>query len=344
MTVVPIQVALTEFAWRSLWPWARILGGAAILAVLFWRLGSGPFIDGVHTVNAESLAAGAGIGALTTACCAWRWSLVAGGLGVEIQLRPAVAACYRSQFLNTVLPGGVLGDVHRGVSHGRDVDDVGGALRAVAWERTAGQVVQAGVAVAVLLALPSPVRSFMPVVATIAGVGALGAILLSRRLPDDGATRGGRMLRVAIADIREGLMAPKVWPRIVVASVVVVAGHAATFLIAARAAGSTESLLQILPLALLALLAMGVPMSVGGWGPREGVTAWAFAAAGLSADQGVATAVVYGVMVLVASLPGGIVLLVTWLHRHTRRPERADPVRCRVLATVAASARAAARG
>jgi hypothetical protein len=38
------------------------------------------------------------------------------------------------------------------------------------------------------------------------------------------------------------------------------------------------------------------------------VTAWAFAAAGLGASLGVATAVVYGVMVFVASLPGAVVL------------------------------------
>jgi hypothetical protein len=70
----------------------------------------------------------------------------------------------------------------------------------------------------------------------------------------------------------------------------------------------------MLPLALLAMLAMVLP-SIGGWGPREGVTAWVFGAAGLGADQGVATAVVYGVMVFVASLPGAIFLLLAWLRR-----------------------------
>ena len=64
----------------------------------------------------------------------------------------------------------------------------------------------------------------------------------------------------------------------------------------------------MLPLVLLAMLAMVLP-SVAGWGPREGVTAWVFGAAGLGADQGVTTAVVYGVMVLVAALPGALVLL-----------------------------------
>ena len=50
--------------------------------------------------------------------------------------------------------------------------------------------------------------------------------------------------------------------------------------------------------------------NVGGWGPREGVTAWVFAAAGLGASLGVATAVVYGVMVFVSTLPGAAVLMV----------------------------------
>jgi glycosyltransferase 2 family protein len=68
---------------------------------------------------------------------------------------------------------------------------------------------------------------------------------------------------------------------------------------------------------MLVLLAAALP-NVGGWGPREGVTAWAFAAAGLGASLGVATAVVYGVMVFVASLPGAAVLVAAWVVRARR--------------------------
>ena len=85
-------------------------------------------------------------------------------------------------------------------------------------------------------------------------------------------------------------------------------------MIAARSAGATAPLSELLPLALLVLLAAALP-NVGGWGPREGVTAWAFAAAGLGASLGVATAVVDGVMVFVASLPGAVVLAVAWVRR-----------------------------
>jgi glycosyltransferase 2 family protein len=306
--------------------WARLLGGAAVLAVLFWRLGTGPFLDAIHMIDGWSLAAAACIAALTTVCCAWRWSLVAHGLGVGVPLRTAVAAYYRSQFLNTTLPGGVIGDVHRAVRHGRDVGDPGRAMRAVAWERLAGQVVLIVLAIAVLLLLPSPVRSSMPVVATAVLAGGLGVVLLGRALPHGGPSRWGLTVRAAGVDLRGGLLARQAWPGVVLASVVAVAGHVVTFLIAARTAGSTASPARMLPLALLVLLAMGLPTNIAGWGPREGVAAWVFSLAGLSAAQGVTTAVVYGVMVLVANLPGAVVLVAAWFHRGRRSSALADPL------------------
>jgi uncharacterized membrane protein YbhN (UPF0104 family) len=308
----------------------RLLGGAAILAVLVWRLGTTPFLDGLGLVDGPSLAAAAGITALTTLCCAWRWSLVARGLGVGLPLPAALAAYYRSQFLNTTLPGGVLGDLHRGVRHGRDAGDVSRGLRAVAWERCSGQVVQVVLTLPVLLLLPSPVRSSMPVITATVAIVALGVVVLSRALPRDGPSRWARTLRAAGTDIHDGLLARRAWPGIVFASALVVAGHTATFLVAARTAGSTASTLRLLPLALLVLLAMALPTNIGGWGPREGVAAWGFAAAGLGAAQGVATAVVYGVIIFVASLPGSAVLAMAWFDRRNPRAGRVNPPRPRV--------------
>jgi glycosyltransferase 2 family protein len=282
---------------RGLRTWGRVAGCVATLAFLVWRLGAGPFLDGIRAVDARALAAAVGLAVLTTVCCAWRWRLVARGLGVGLSLPAAVAAYYRSLFLNVTLPGGIVGDVHRAVSHGRDVSDVGRALRAVAWERFAGQVVQAVLTVAVLLALPSPVRSSMPFVALGLAAAVLGVVLVAR-------ARAGR----------RRLLARRAWLGVALASVLVVAGHAVTFLIAARTAGATAPASQMLPLALLVMVVMVLP-SIGGWGPREGAAAWAFGAAGLGAERGVATAVVYGVMVLAASLPGAIVLVLSWSRR-----------------------------
>ena len=50
----------------------------------------------------------------------------------------SVSAYYRSQFLNSVLPGGVVGDVHRAVAHGREREHGPQASRAVVAERIGG--------------------------------------------------------------------------------------------------------------------------------------------------------------------------------------------------------------
>jgi uncharacterized membrane protein YbhN (UPF0104 family) len=294
--------------------WLRIAAAAATLAVLVWRLGTGPFLDGLSAIDGRALAAAAGLAVLTTVCCAWRWRIVARGLGVDLPLVAAVAAYYRSLFLNVTLPGGVVGDVHRGISHGRDTRDVGRGVRAVAWERSAGQVVQVVLTVAVLLVAPSPVRAAMPIVALALLAAVAGIALAARLRPAVGRSRWARLRSAAIRDLRHGLLARRAWPAIALLSALVVAGHAVTFLVAARTAGATAPPSRMVPLALLVLLVAALP-NVGGWGPREGVTAWAFAAAGLGASQGIATAVVYGAMAFVASLPGAAVLVGAWVRR-----------------------------
>ncbi|MDY7088100.1 MAG: lysylphosphatidylglycerol synthase domain-containing protein, partial [Actinomycetota bacterium] len=132
--------------------------------------------------------------------------------------------------------------------------------------------------------------------------------LAFRRLRQ-GGSRVASAVRTGAAEIRTGLLARRNWPIVTLASVVVLVGHLATFVVAARAAGSAASLTRLAPLMLLALLAMSLPLNIGGWGPREAVTAWAFGAAGLSATQGLTTAVVYGVFAFVAALPGAVVIL-----------------------------------
>ncbi|MDX6326397.1 MAG: glycosyltransferase 2 family protein [Nocardioidaceae bacterium] len=296
----------------------RPAGAVVLLGILVWRSGTGTVLSAVARIDTTALLAAGGIAVLTTVCCAWRWSLVARGLGVDLPLRTAVAACYGSQFLNTTLPGGVVGDVHRAARHGRAVGDLGRGARAVAWERLAGQAVQVALALVVLVLLPSPVHAAMPFVVA-GGAVALTGVVLGVVGGRRRGSRWGRALRLVVGDLRGGLLRRGAWAGVLAASTVVVAGHAATFVIATRTAGVSVSAVRLLPLTLLVLLAMAVPMSIAGWGPREGVAAWSFGLAGLGAQQGISAAVVYGVLVLVASLPGAAVLLAWSLAPGLRR-------------------------
>src|SRR3954454_5180347 len=327
---------------RRTWAWVRLLGGALVLAVLVRRLGTGPFLTGVRTLGPGTLLAATALTAGTTLCSAWRWRSIAAPLGVPLALSGATAAYYRSQLLNCVLPGGVLGDVHRGVVSGADAGTLGRGVRAVVWERTAGQAVQLGVAFAVLLTLPSPVHDAAPAVLAGAAVLADGGWLTLRSLARHGPARLARSLRAAAAEGRDALLHPRIWPGVTVASLLVVLGHTGTFLLAAAAVGVPLSPARLVPLALVVLLAGSVPLNVGGWGPREGVAAWAFAAAGLGADGGVAVATAFGVLTVVAALPGAVVLLLGWLRprwtsAQTRRAVSAPAVQVAVHAPTGGS-------
>lgn len=307
----------------------RLAAGIAVLWLLWRHVGAAPFKDGLRAVTWQSVLAAVTLTVLTTVCSAWRWQVVARALGVGISLPAAVSAYYQSLFLNSVLVGGVIGDVHRAVTHGRRAGDVVRGLRAVAWERLCGQVIQAAVTAIVLLTQPSPVRPALPyVLAGLAGIAGCAALVV--RGASRGQSRLTRAARVVSSDLRQGLLTPGVWPQVALASVLVVAGHTATFVIAARVAGSTAPLGELLALLMVVQTAMVIPLTVGGWGLREGAAAWAFGAAGLGAATGVTVSTLYAVLMLGAVAPGAGLLLRDAVRRrrdqqHPGESGRPDP-------------------
>ncbi|MDI5978278.1 lysylphosphatidylglycerol synthase transmembrane domain-containing protein [Amycolatopsis magusensis] len=327
MTAAAHTSASPEAGKRVLWTWARLLAGAALLGFLCWQLGTGALLDGLRAVTVPAVAAALVIGLLTTVFSAARWVLIARSLGLRLPLGAAVASYYRALFLNVVLPGGVLGDVHRAVRHGKDEGDVGRGVRAVVLERTGGQVVLIAAGVAVLTAQPTLVPTQAREVITMIGIALVPVVLcllavapvVARRWADSGS-KWRRGTAATVADLRTGLLSRRTWPGVLGFSAAALAGHLTLFLVAARVAGTDAPITQLLPIFLLALLAMGLPVNVGGWGPREGVTALTFGVAGLGAAQGLTVAVVYGLLSAVASLPGAGVLAFG-----SRRSAAADP-------------------
>ncbi len=307
----------------------RLAAGVSVLWFLWRQMGAAPFRDGLRAVTWPAVAAAGTLTVLTTVCSAWRWRVVARALGVDIGLPGAVGAYYRSLFLNSVLFGGVLGDVHRAVTHGRRAGDVVLGLRAVGWERLCGQVVQAVVTAVVLLTLPSPVRPALPyILAGVAGLAGCAALVV-RAAARRGRSRLTRAARAVSADLRHSLLAPDVWPRVALASVLVVSGHTATFVIAARAAGSTAPLGELVALLMVVQTVMVIPLSIGGWGLREGAAAWAFGAASLGAATGVTVATLYAVLMLTAVTPGAGLLLKDTVRRRRDQGRQEEPRRPR---------------
>jgi hypothetical protein len=120
-----------------------------------------------------------------------------------------------------------------------------------------------------------------------------------------------------------GVLEPEVVPAVLGLSAVVATGHAVVFVVAARAVGVDASIGTLMTMALAVLVVAALPLNLAGWGPREGAAAWAFAAAGLGASAGASVAVAYGVLALLATAPGALLLAV----RRPATPRAELPVR-----------------
>ena len=230
---------------------------------------------------------------------AWRWRFTAGSLGLTLPWRLAISDYYLASFGNQVLPGGVLGDAWRADRHRRRSGQAGPAWRAVIIERASGQLVVAALSVPVLLALLGP-SILLPtglMLTLLLGLGWLG--------------RDWPPLKILLTDSRQALLSSRRWPLQLALSLVIVVSYGLVFALVGRGLGSAVEFGQLMLLALPALLAMLIPLSVAGWGWREAGSALAWTALGLSASEGVAVSMTYGAVVFLASLPGAIVWLVS---------------------------------
>ncbi|WP_433862652.1 lysylphosphatidylglycerol synthase transmembrane domain-containing protein [Streptomyces sp. L7] len=292
----------------------RVLVPLAILIAIVARVGTGPFLHGLLSLDGPTVLAAFALTALATVAAAWRWRLIAGRLGVGLRWSTAIGAYYRSQFVNTVLPGGVVGDIQRAVDHGRSADRMGAAARSVAVERLLGQVVQLVLAVGVLAIVG---MEFEGVLLPVLGV-ALAAVIVGGAVTASASRRVRRALAHEWRELREGLGSASVCLQAVVASVIVCACHLGTFAIAAIAVGADVPPLRLLALGMVVLLAASIPFNLGGWGPREGAAGWAFAMAGFGAAGGVSAATLYGVLAFVCFAPAALIVQYAAVRRRRR--------------------------
>lgn len=321
----------TLLALARAWP-VRVAVSAALLALL-WRAVDGPAaLSRLAGADPLWLLAAVALLAAHTGLCALRWRLTAARLGQRIPLGRAVAECYLAQLVNLSLPGGILGDASRAVraSEGAGLVRAG---QAVALERLAGQAALLAVllpALALTAAVPGGLD--WPAGAGIAGAALAGGLAslvltgtaLARRWPRPRRALGG-LGRAAFA----ALLAPEVRRRQAALSLAAVALLLAGFWCCAQATGTTLSPGATAALGPLILLAMLVPLSVGGWGLREGAAAALWPLLGAvpgEAAAGVAASAAFGFAATAASLPG----LLPLLRRRRARARAREVVRLRV--------------
>jgi len=283
-----------------------------LLAGLAWWLDLGPVVSRLAQMRFGWVLLAIAISVVQVAVLAWRWRFTAGCLGVDLSYTAAWREYYLSIFLNQVMPGGVVGDVSRAWRQARvqtrQREPAGPAVRAVIFERLSAQAVMTAVALVSLLALPVIVNRGSRLV--LFGAGAVAvliviAMVVWMRRQSSAQSLVGQVL----ADLDAAHLSGPVFAAQLVSAAIVVGTYLATYLTAARAVGMDTPLPVLLPLVAPVLMSMLIPVTVAGWGLREGAAAVLWGAVGLTAADGVLVSVAYGLLVLIGSLPGALFLM-----------------------------------
>lgn len=278
-------------------PWVSVLAGAGILVVLGLQLGAEPFLDALRGIGVVPVIIALVVTAGTTLCCARRWSLMADRLDVGVSTAAAFRAVYRAQFLNVTLPSGMVGEVDRALWHGHSNRAMARGIRSVLWDRFTGQVVIFGLVLLTLPALDPTVRIWM--LWLLGATALIVAVTVSIR---------SKFTRALWAEVKAVPCAPGVWPWVLILSILSAAGHVIVFIVAARAVGVEAPTVALIPVALVIQQVAAIPLTVAGWGPREGAASLIFAASGLGAETGLTVSVAYGVLTILGTLPGVLTL------------------------------------
>lgn len=279
-----------------------------MLLVLLWQLVDGrAVLRLLGEANPGWIAAAVLAANLQIVLSALRWRITAGALGQSLSARQAIAEYYLSQLVNLTLPFGVLGDAGRAVRMRHQAGMIR-AGQAVMIERMSGQIALLAVMMAGFAALPLieaavPIPSWVRHVVLSVGLGAAGIVLgfaAARHVP--GLT--SRASRGFLMASGRALLARDLWHRQIGLSLLVVACNLATVAYCARATGTDLGLVATVTLVPVMLLAMVLPISVAGWGLREGAAAALWPIVGATAAAGVAASIAFGLVILVSSLPG----------------------------------------
>jgi uncharacterized membrane protein YbhN (UPF0104 family) len=265
------------------------------LTVLAHRLGPSAFRPALAVVSPLPLFAALVLGGVAVAAHAARWRVVMHGAGLRIGPAEALAEYYRSSALNSVLPGGVGGDVLRAWRQRTGTPEGGwrpGAVSVLA-DRAAGACVLLGAVAAVML-LASPGLATVPAVLAVVAWAVARPSL--RRL--------SRRDRVAVW----------AWSGLSVTALLTLTA------VVAAAVGVTARPSDVAVLGMALLAGTAVPLNLGGWGPREAAGALAATLVGVSPALGVALAAGYGLLATVSVLPGFLMLGGLVRSRHARRP------------------------
>jgi uncharacterized membrane protein YbhN (UPF0104 family) len=280
-----------------------------ILAVIAAKTDLARIASILSSISAGAVTAALGLIIIQSLVTAYRWVLVMAGVGVSVDLWPAVQALYASLFINQCLPSYVGGDAYRVYWLYGEGNPLTTAVRGVLIDRVSALI---ALVVMMVATLPRLFRRFPDhsvetgiVAVACAGMAGTVAFFACDVLP----RRWARFplvaqLRELSASARRLLLTRASGLVVNPLAILVHALGAAIMFVFAADMGLPLTVLDCLLLIPPITLLSAVPISISGWGVREGVMVGALAMMGIGTEQALALSVLLGFVLLANGLLG----------------------------------------
>jgi uncharacterized protein (TIRG00374 family) len=282
----------------------------------------------VHTTNSAELVHALGkanpaivvLGALVLVGLSFvqtsRWLVVARALGIRLGFLDSWIVVQIGTFFNQVLPSSIGGDAARIWRLQRSGVPLSRALNSVVLDRL---VALLGVVVIVLPGMPilfrwtgEPAKRIGIVVLVAAILGGLALLMVLDRAPSPrrlGETRAARAAKQLGRDAHKIFLSPRRIAAALVLSLFIHAGVSFVVWLIAQSVGVEISIGECLILVPVVVLFSMVPVSIAGWGIREGSMVVAFGLVGIGRAPALAVSVLFGLTLAVSGLPGAVLWL-----------------------------------
>jgi uncharacterized protein (TIRG00374 family) len=247
-----------------------------------------------------------------------RWLLIARALQIK-DVSPGIAlqSILIGMFFNQTLPSSMGGDAVRVWRLRNAQARLSTIVNSVVIERICAVIAMVAISamsLPVLLSYLAPERLILGLVALdIAIVSVIAALLFLDKLPLPDRLRRHRandLLARLATDLR-GALGTRSGTYACALSLFIHIAVSTIFWILSKAIGAEIQLLLCVAFIPVVMLVTTLPISIAGWGVREGAAVTIFGLVGVPAVQSVAASILFGLAVAVAAIPGGAVWLLT---------------------------------
>ena len=298
---------------RALLLGLKLAVSAVLLAWLWTRFDLAAALERIFTMDARFAAAAFAILLLHGVWSAWRWRTIVRALGGALSWTEALRLFFIAMFFNQTLSTSIAGDVARVWMLHREGATVGAATSGVVLERVATMLALIPLIALGISLLPGPIHPGLWALVLIAlGCG----LALPLAAPLSGSSTAGLAALGRFAAAGQRILLSARGLLVFGQSLLIHLGAGLATYLLARAAGLVPDIGLCLALTPPVLLLATLPISFGGWGPREAALIWLFGLFGIAAAPALAVSVALGLLVMAAGLPGGVL----WLSRTARTP------------------------